>query len=407
MNSNFSQRDYEEEKELLESLPKINLPVITLEKSMDILLAQINVKSWVLVDPEKNVLDKHEGFLFEIKLQKNNYPTIKTVGKVPVLYHPHFTSNWYGKWVWVDYEEYNSEYRLSDYLLKIAHSLKYDEGYIREISSVKKGNKNALDWYLEKKNDTSLFPTDNIELPNSFPTDNTELSNSLKRRDILTNSMVNMPTTSKFKTIKKKFEIKKSEPSYNPESRSQPQFKFLREYPSALCRNSIDKYYYIYIKKTAFETIMHHIGWNSVGETSYNIVEQGGILLGKTFIDHDTNITYGVVEQAIAGKSAKGTSAYLEMTHETWKEMFDKADKLLEQSGSEFQIIGWYHTHPNTLDVFMSGTDQATQSRLFGNDWQFAIVLNPQRRIWRAFYGSHSKECKGYIIENEYQNPEH
>jgi len=89
------------------------------------------------------------------------------------------------------------------------------------------------------------------------------------------------------------------------------------------------------------------------------------------------------------------------MTHETWKEMLDKADKLLEQSGSALQIIGWYHTHPNTLDVFMSGTDQNTQSRLFGNDWQFAIVLNPQKRIWCAFYGSHSTECQGYIIDNE------
>jgi proteasome lid subunit RPN8/RPN11 len=100
--------------------------------------------------------------------------------------------------------------------------------------------------------------------------------------------------------------------------------------------------------------------------------------------------------------SAKGSSVHLEMTHDTWKEMLDSADKLLEQSPQrELQIIGWYHTHPNGLQVFMSGTDRDTQSRMFAHDWQFAVVLNPQKQRWRAFFGHTARECKGYVIADE------
>ncbi|MCK5525425.1 MAG: hypothetical protein KAI83_20035 [Thiomargarita sp.] len=406
------ERQPEERRQIdLKSLPKVCLPLITPIKKYDnYFYAQINVKSLVVVDPNwaENIrcgkepkLDIHQGFLFEIKENISIAPEIKMIG-IPLIFHPHFRIADTRSSSWIDYKEYDSDEILFDYLLRIARSLNYEKNYIFEKPKIK-ANPQALEWYL---NNSHKFPIDK-NLWEERPMENLEVEKQENRHKKAFDIKPKLNSTQLSGKIKKKFKIKKSEPSYNPESRSQPQFKRLREYPSALCRNSIDKHHHIYIKKTAFETIMRHIGWNSVGETSYNIVEQGGILLGKTFIDPDTNITYGVVEQAIAGKSAKGSSAYLEMTHETWKEMLDEADKLLEQPGSEFQIIGWYHTHPNTLDVFMSGTDQATQSRLFGNDWQFAIVLNPQRKIWRAFYGSHSKECKGYIIENEYQNHEH
>ena len=47
----------------------------------------------------------------------------------------------------------------------------------------------------------------------------------------------------------------------------------------------------------------------------------------------------------------------------------------------------------------MSSTDTATQSRLFSQDWHFAIVMNPHKKIWRVFQGGNSKECKGFMIE--------
>lgn len=50
----------------------------------------------------------------------------------------------------------------------------------------------------------------------------------------------------------------------------------------------------------------------------------------------------------------------------------------------------------------MSGTDRTTQQRLFGNDWQFAIVLNPHKKIWRAFYGANSSGCRGYVLDGNH-----
>ena len=73
---------------------------------------------------------------------------------------------------------------------------------------------------------------------------------------------------------------------------------------------------------------------------------------------------YGVVDDAISGDLASGSSTYLEMGHSTWKKMIDELDKIrFSSSSGNAQIIGWYHTHPNELDVFMSGTDKGTQSR--------------------------------------------
>ena len=147
-----------------------------------------------------------------------------------------------------------------------------------------------------------------------------------------------------------------------------------------------------YLTKEAFQTIASHISWGKYSTS--NQVEQGGILLGTVYKNPETNIIYGMAEQAVNGSLARGSAAYLEVTHETWREMLNQVDRIYPN----LQIIGWYHTHPNSLDVFMSGTDQTTQRRLFSQDWQFAIVLNPHRTIWRAFYGRNSTECKGYVL---------
>jgi len=399
-----NERQSEEIRQIdLDCLPKVYLPLITLEEYGNYFYAQINVKSIVQANsawknPSEPDVYVHESFLFEIEERRNISlpPEIKIVGNFPILFHPHFRVVGRNS-RWMDYKKYDPYENLSHYLLRIARSLNYEQNYIHP-DAMNKGNPKAIAWYKkyfhEFPIDKNLWecPMENLEVG--------EQDNRHKKAFAIKSKVKSNQLSGK---MKKKFKIKKSEPSYSPESRLQPQFKILHK-TVFRGEHSLNKQC-LYIKKNAFRTIMRHIGWGE--DTPHNIVEQGGILLGKTFIDPEKKITYGVIEQAIEGKLAIGTSGYLEVTHETWKEMFDKADELFEQSGSEFQIIGWYHTHPNTLDVFMSGTDRNTQSTFFANDWQFAIVLNPQKRIWRAFYGSHSKECEGYIIENEEQNPEH
>ena len=144
--------------------------------------------------------------------------------------------------------------------------------------------------------------------------------------------------------------------------------------------------------------IFEHIFWGDSNST--NNVEQGGLLIGKSYIDNYQNIKFGIVERVICAKTAIGTSAYLQIGHETWKSMIDEFDIFSDlYTDKNIQIVGWYHTHPK-MTVFMSGTDRNTQEKMFSKDWQYSIVLNPQRQIWRAFNGKDANECNGYFLSN-------
>lgn len=206
-----------------------------------------------------------------------------------------------------------------------------------------------------------------------------------------------------FTATRKKFEITNTDPPYLPHEQPVPPFKVI-EGRGSNCESGAGDSHRLYLTREAMGHIHSHIGWKEV--TPHNCVEQGGILLGQAFRDSARGVTYGVVSAAVAGLSARGSSVHLEMTHDTWREMLDSADRLLEQSPHrELQVIGWYHTHPNGLEVYMSGTDRDTQSRMFAQDWQFAIVLNPQKQRWRAFFGRDAQECRGYVIADEEGEP--
>ncbi len=196
-------------------------------------------------------------------------------------------------------------------------------------------------------------------------------------------------------THKPRFRIKSGQPAYVPGRMSRPNQDetclYQSDFRSAMSEHNQE--YALYIQHTAFKKVQEHIGWGR--DTSVNQVEQGGILLGDAFVDEEDRV-FGIVNDAVAGELAQGSAAYLEISHESWKDMFDRVDRL-RQNRDGAHILGWYHTHPRLLDVFMSGTDRNTQGRLFGMDWQFAIVLNPQRRIWRVFRGSSVQECRGCV----------
>lgn len=153
----------------------------------------------------------------------------------------------------------------------------------------------------------------------------------------------------------------------------------------------------LHVTDAAMRRIHDHIEWKR--SSSQNLVEQGGILLGSTIQDPVTGLLHGFVTDAIAAKSgARGSGAHLEMGHEAWHGMLVEADAIRDASNGATQLIGWYHTHPGQLDVFMSSVDRHTQETFFAEDWQFAIVLNPQRELWRVFHGRAAVECRGYWL---------
>ncbi len=156
----------------------------------------------------------------------------------------------------------------------------------------------------------------------------------------------------------------------------------------------------LYISEKAKSQIFEHIDWSK--STDSNSVEQGGLLLGCTYFDENQKIFFGMVELAIPALTAIGSMAYLKFDHNTWKRMLDQVDEILDERGNEnLHVIGWYHTHPNDLGVFMSGTDRNTQKKMFNQEWQYAIVLNPHKQVWKVFNGADAQECYGYIICDE------
>ena len=194
---------------------------------------------------------------------------------------------------------------------------------------------------------------------------------------------------------KKKFNIIDSSKPYIPETiKTELKLNIIQ---SATSARTADTGHKLYVTTRAMNQIKNHIQWGS--ERAANKNEQGGILIGNVYQEIENKSCCGIVSEAVPGRSAKGTGTYLRMSHQTWREMLEIADQLSgSDSGQIKQIIGWYHTHPSGLDIFMSGTDKATQKRMFPKDWHYAMVLNPQKKIWRAYYGHNSCECVAFVI---------
>ena len=153
------------------------------------------------------------------------------------------------------------------------------------------------------------------------------------------------------------------------------------------------------IKHEAVREIFDFIEWE-IGQRNDIRVEQGGILLGKRYYDCENNIHFVVVSKAITANDAIGSTGHLDITHECWSKMHEKKDEYNARSGENAIIAGWFHTHPNALSCFMSGTDRYTQNLFFNDDNTYAIVINPQRHLLKAY---RSKECfdtQAFLIVN-------
>ena len=148
----------------------------------------------------------------------------------------------------------------------------------------------------------------------------------------------------------------------------------------------------VYVEGGALAVIQRHIGWGSV--TKENVVEQGGLLIGQVYRDEVTDLLFGVVEHALPARASHSSSIAIDMDHSTWADLYRRFDELQPAPGDmPLRILGWYHTHPNELAVFMSGTDRRTQADFFSGPEHFAFVFNPHRLLWKVFQGADCIEC--------------
>lgn len=149
------------------------------------------------------------------------------------------------------------------------------------------------------------------------------------------------------------------------------------------------------------------IGWLR-DDFPRNKNEQGGWLIGRYLRDAAGHITQAEVLDIWEANTECRRPAYIEWDAieeiRMQRKFFQIKDTLSATdptAAEELAVIGWWHTHPNGLPVFMSGTDMETQRLKYFKPEKYAVVLNPHRGIWRAFAGREAVEAPAVMLVAE------
>lgn len=111
--------------------------------------------------------------------------------------------------------------------------------------------------------------------------------------------------------------------------------------------------------------------------------EVGGVLLGVIRRFKQGRIIT-IVTGIIRADGAIGRQASLRFTPEAWAEVLGIRDRdPIYQDEVRWQIVGWYHTHPN-FGIFLSSMDVHTH-RTFTDPGHIALVIDPVRNKYGTF----------------------
>lgn len=149
------------------------------------------------------------------------------------------------------------------------------------------------------------------------------------------------------------------------------------------------------------------IGWLRT-DFPRNHEEQGGWLIGHYLRDAAGHPIQAEVTHVLEAKTECRYPGYIEWSAleeiRLQQEFFDMKEELAStdsKATEDLCVIGWWHTHPNDLPVFMSGTDMETQRLKYFKPEKYAVVLNPHKGIWRAFAGADAREVAAVMLVNE------
>ncbi len=151
----------------------------------------------------------------------------------------------------------------------------------------------------------------------------------------------------------------------------------------------------LFLSRNALAELKSHVDWGQ--RTARNVVEQGGLLVGYAYTNADQIWTDVIA--ALPGDTGEATSGSLHFSPRLMLQLVQDYHARVSEGSvpADSTIVGWYHTHPNRLPVFLSGTDMYTQSNHFGKNWQFALVANPHTGLARCFRGASALECAVYV----------
>lgn len=149
---------------------------------------------------------------------------------------------------------------------------------------------------------------------------------------------------------------------------------------------------------------MDMIGWLR-DDFPDNRNEQGGLLIGRYVRDASGNPVQAEVIEVLQARTECRYPGYIEWSaleeirmQQKFFEMQDTLAKTDPEAAQELHFIGWWHTHPNSLPVFMSGTDMETQRLKYFKPEKYAVVLNPHKGIWKAFAGKDAVEVASVML---------
>lgn len=140
------------------------------------------------------------------------------------------------------------------------------------------------------------------------------------------------------------------------------------------------------------------IGWRR-DDFPENRKEQGGWLIGKYILDSSGIPVQGEVTDVLEAKTECRFPGYIEWDameeirlQQTFFQLKENLAKTDPEGAEQLKVLGWYHTHPNNLDVFLSSTDMETVRLKYYKPEKYSVVLNPHRGIFRAFAGGNAIE---------------
>ena len=157
----------------------------------------------------------------------------------------------------------------------------------------------------------------------------------------------------------------------------------------------------------AASRLFSYIGWRR-DDFPENRKEQGGLLIGRYIRNPEGRPVQAEVVEVLLAQTECRYPGYIE-----WDGMeeirlqrlfFDIKDSMAASdpaAAEELEIIGWWHTHPNDLNVFMSLTDMETQAVKCSRPEKYSVVLNPHKGIWRAFAGKNAEEVPAVMLIGE------
>lgn len=136
--------------------------------------------------------------------------------------------------------------------------------------------------------------------------------------------------------------------------------------------------------ETARREMFEFIQWKNL-KTQDNRNEQGGLMAGIHCSVPGYEGKVCIVQHVFPLHEARSTTGYLDASAADWSKAYARMDQLSAQLGERLEPLGWFHTHPNDLPTFMSGTDRFTQGKVFSGEYSYALVLNPHTGSWKAF----------------------